>query len=286
MLSATVIPTVVGPVEAAVCGAGPAVVLVHGSPGSWRQLVPLAEDLAADHTVVLPSRPGYGVTPLSAGRRPDEQALTIAAVLDALAVERAVVVGVSGGGPSATAFAARHRERTAGLVLCCPLASDRFTVPRAMRIALLPGVGEVLTTMARWHRRRQLADPVTRERMILKEFAPGELDSVDDAMRADVERFFRSHLDAPPGLDGFRNDLAQVRARVPIAGPVRVPTLVMHGDADTVVPVDHGRAYADAIPGAELDVLTGAGHGFLLTRRGETVPRLARFIAAAHDRAG
>jgi pimeloyl-ACP methyl ester carboxylesterase len=285
VLKATVIPTVVGRVEAAVCGSGSAVVLVHGSPGSWRQLVPLAEDLAADHTVVLPSRPGYGLTPVTAGRRPNEQALAVAALLDALAVERTVVVGVSGGGPSATAFAARHPERTAGLVLCCPLASDRFTVPTAMRIALLPGLGEVLSTVSRWHRRRQLADPEARERMILKEFAPGELGSINDAMRADVERFFRSHLDAPPGLAGFRNDLAQARARVPIAGPVRAPTLVMHGDADTVVPVDHGRAYADAIPGAEFDVLAGAGHGFLLTRRAETVPRLARFIAAAHERA-
>jgi pimeloyl-ACP methyl ester carboxylesterase len=147
-----------------------------------------------------------------------------------------------------------------------------------MRVVLLPGVGEVLSTVSRWHRRRQLADPEARERMILKEFAPGELDAIDDAMRADVERFFRSHLDAPPGLAGFRNDLAQARARVPITGPVRVPTLVMHGDADTVVPVDHGRAYADAIPGADLQVLPGAGHGFLLTRRAEVLPRLARFI--------
>jgi pimeloyl-ACP methyl ester carboxylesterase len=285
VLRASVISTAAGPVEAAVCGAGPAVVLVHGTPGSWRQLVPVAEDLSAAHTVVLPSRPGYGLTPLGTGRTPPEQAGAFAALLDAVAVDRAVVVGVSGGGPSATAFAARHHDRTAGLVLCCPLASDRFTVPTAMRVAVLPGLGEVLSAAARWHRRRQLADPDAREQLILKELPAGEVDMIDDAMRAEVERFFRSHLDAPPGLGGFRNDLAQARARVPITGPVLVPTLVMHGDVDTVVPVDHGRAYADAIPGAELVVLAGAGHGFLLTRRAETTPRLARFISGAHERA-
>ena len=46
-LGASVVRTSTGPVEAAVSGAGPAVVLVHGSPGSWRQLVPVAEDLSA-----------------------------------------------------------------------------------------------------------------------------------------------------------------------------------------------------------------------------------------------
>jgi pimeloyl-ACP methyl ester carboxylesterase len=273
-----VLRTAVGPVEAAVAGAGPAVLLVHGTPGSWRQLVPVAEDLAAEHTVVLPSRPGYGATPISLGRSPAEQAAAYAALLDAVAVEEAAVVGVSGGGPSAAAFAARYPLRTRAVVLCCPLAPDRFRLPAALRFALLPGVGEMLTSLARRRRRRQLRDPAALERLIRRELTPAELQTLDDGLRAEVERFLRSHLDAPPGLAGFRGDVAQVRGAVSLPTGVTAPTLVLHGDADTVVPLDHGRAYAEGIAGGRMEVLHGAGHGFLLNRRAEVLPDLIRFI--------
>lgn len=277
-LGASVVRTSTGPVEAAVSGAGPAVVLVHGSPGSWRQLVPVAEDLSAAFTVVVPSRPGYGCTPVDAGRTPDEQAAVYAGLLDAVAVERAAVVGVSGGAPSAAAFAARHPDRTDALVLCCPLALDRYPVPAALRAALLPGVGEVLTALDRWRRRRRMADPAARERAVRRELSTAELASLDDQLQAAVTRFLQSHLDAPAGLPGFRNDVSQARAATPIATAVSAPTLVLHGDADAVVPVEHGSAYASAIPGSTFEVLRGAGHGFLLTRRSEVVPRLVRFV--------
>jgi len=277
--AASTVATAVGPIEVAVYGQGPAVLLVHGLPGSWRQLLPLADDLAADHTVVLPSRPGYGATPLRCGRTYGEQAAAYAALLDALNLHAgAAVVGVSGGGPSAAAFAAAFPDRTTALVLACPLAPDRIRIPPAMRVAALRGVGEVLSAAARARRRRQLARPEERERLIRDELSPSEQARLDDAMRAEVERFFRSHLDAPPGLPGLRNDVAQARAARPFAGTVAAPTLVLHGDADTVVPADHARAYAAAIPGAVIEILDGASHGFLLTRRAEVVPRIARFL--------
>lgn len=278
-LGASVVQTAAGPIEAAVAGGGSAVLLVHGTPGSWRQLAPLGEDLAADHTVVLPSRPGYGLTPLDCGRTYAAQASAYAALLDSMAVERAAVVGVSGGGPSAAAFAARFPDRTYALVLACAVAPDRLRIPSLFRVAALPGVGEALSALTRRRRRRQLADPVALEKLIRAELSPTELLRLDDAMRADVERFFRSHLDAPPALAGLRNDVRQARGASPFSGAVVAPTLILHGDADTVVPVDHARAWADAIPGAVLEVLPGASHGFLLTLRADMVARIARFLS-------
>ena len=277
-ITGATIRTAAGPIEAAVVGTGPAVLLVHGTPGSWRQLVPFAEDLAADHTVVLPSRPGYGATPLTCGRTYAEQAHAYAALLDSIAVDRAAVVGVSGGGPSAAAFAAEHADRTSALVLACAVAPHLLRIPPAFRVVALPGVGELLSGASRWRGRRQLSRPESRENLIRRELSAAELDRLDDVMRDDVVRFFRSHLDAPAGLAGLRNDVRQTRATHAFAGAVSAPTLVVHGDADTVVPVDHARAWADAIPGATLEVLPGASHGFLLTQRADVVPRLSRFI--------
>jgi pimeloyl-ACP methyl ester carboxylesterase len=286
---ASAVSTAVGPIEAAVAGGGRAVVLVHGLPGSWRQLVPLAEDLAAHHTVVLPSRPGYGTTPLAAGRTYHEQAAAYAALLDALGLTSAAVIGVSGGAPSAAAFAADYPDRTTALVLACPLAPELARIPATLGLAAVPGLGEVLTALYRARRGRQLADPAATERLIRKELSPSELAVLDDELRAEVVRFARSHLGAPAGLAGLRNDLVQARragtstsartnTTATATSTITAPTLILHGDADTVVPVDHAGAYAAAIPGAVLELLDGAGHGFLLTRRAEAVPRLERFL--------
>ena len=83
--------------EAAVVGAGPAIVLVHGTLGSWRQVSGFAADLSPDRTVVPVSRPGYGMTPLGTGRTYEQQADAYLALLDRLAITRSSILGISGG---------------------------------------------------------------------------------------------------------------------------------------------------------------------------------------------
>jgi pimeloyl-ACP methyl ester carboxylesterase len=273
-----------GPVEVAVAGSGPPVLVVHGTPGSWRQCFSLAEDLADSYTVVAPSRPGYGRTPVATGRTFSEQAAAYAGALDELGLGRAVVVGASGGGPSSVAFAAEHRERCAGLVLACALVADRIAVPALLRLLAAGGVGEAWSRLDRFVAARRLARPASVDKWIRTSLTPDELKRAleTEGMREDLIAFARSHLDAPPGLAGVRNDLAQVRA-AKRAGPgamdISVPTLVMHGDADPVVGMDHARHHAASIPGAELEVYEDAGHAFFFTRRAEVAERLRRFLS-------
>ncbi|MEA2615627.1 MAG: hypothetical protein QOE72_1410, partial [Chloroflexota bacterium] len=56
------------------------------------------------------------------------------------------------------------------------------------------------------------------------------------------------------------------------------PTLVQHGDADRLIPVAAGRELAERIPGAEYQELTGAGHGYVMERPDDAIPRLLSFI--------
>ena len=150
--------TAAGPIEVAVGGSGPAVLLIHGTPGSWRQCMPLAEDLAATHTVILPSRPGYGKTPVRSGRSIAGQADLYASLLDALGFDRAAIAGVSGGGPSTAAFAQRHPSRTTAVVLICAAAVDILELPRSMKvIAALTHVLLPLGPLVQRRRRRLLA---------------------------------------------------------------------------------------------------------------------------------
>lgn len=288
-MAVSTVRTALGPVEVARAGAGPVVVLVHGIPGSWRQAEPLARDLADRHTVLLPSRPGYGRTPLASGRTAVDQAALYEAMLDALGLEGAAnVVGISGGGPSALAFAQHHPQRTSALVLVCALADHLMPVPTAMLLgAALPPLAHAVSFVARRRQRALLADPARVEARLAADLTPDELDRVraDPAIRADLEGFLWSHADAPPGLAGLANDTRQIRA-APARGPaptdrIDAPTLVLHADADTVVPLAHAQHHAQAIAGARLEVFGAAGHVFLLTRRAETSAALRAHLAAA-----
>lgn len=286
LLRADLVDTACGPIETAEVGDGYPVVLLHGLPGSWRQAVPLALDLAAAGAIraLLPSRSGYGRTPASVGRTPAEQAAAWMALLDALGYERAAFIGVSGGGPSAAAAAALYPDRVTSLVLCCPLAPHLMARPAAAsRLFRLPVVPGLAARVERARRRRRFLRPTASD------FVRGELTAAEqerfDAGEIAVEdllAFHWSHLDAPPALPGMRTDLAGMAfapAPAPDLGAATAPALVLHGDADPVVPLAHGQFYAGAIPGACLEVQPGAGHAFILTYRAESSVRIARAVS-------
>ncbi|MCW2587110.1 MAG: Alpha/beta hydrolase [Frankiales bacterium] len=266
-----VVGTVRGPVEVAETGQGPVLLVVHGTPGGWQQARLVGEDLAAGARVLLVSRPGYGRTPLRSGRTPREQGALYAAVLDALGIDWAVVLGISGGGPSAYAFAAAHPERCTGLLLCCALRGHLLPpgVAGMRRLAAVPGLWSALAGTARRVDRLRGTrgaepDPAA--------FTAAERELMGDSrVLAGLHDFAAHRVQSLHGR-GLRNDTRQLLAGVrtgaaPWPVGVRVPTVVLHGDADEVVPLQHGEAYAAAVPGARLEVLAGLGHAVPLFAR-------------------
>lgn len=121
-------------------GAGPAVLLVHGYGETGDMWVPMATDLARDHTVVVPDLRGLGLSSKPAGGFDKKtQAGDLAGVLDQLHIERAEIVAHDIGNMVAYAFAAQHPSRVTKLVVID---------------APLPGVGpweEVLKNPLLWH---------------------------------------------------------------------------------------------------------------------------------------
>src|SRR5262245_61480430 len=112
-----------GEIEYAIAGEGTPMLRLHGRPVGYDAVIagPRArpDDYAAYKTIAV-SRPGYLRTPLSSGRTPAEQADLYAALLDSLGINRVIVYGASGGGPSALQFAIRHPNRTIALILVAP----------------------------------------------------------------------------------------------------------------------------------------------------------------------
>lgn len=162
------IRTARGVVEYATTGEGPTVLALHGAMGGWDQSMILARTLdLTDFRVVALSRPGYLGTALEAGRPPDDQADLYAATLDALGVERAAVIAISGGGPSAIRFALRHPDRCWALVLVSTVGEPvTGRLPLSFHLAMWLGRHAWFSA---WMQRRRLRDPDAAARRSIRD---------------------------------------------------------------------------------------------------------------------
>jgi pimeloyl-ACP methyl ester carboxylesterase len=192
-----------------------------------------------------PGRPGYAASDLVADA---------AGVLDGYGISRAHVVGVSMGGALAQLIALDFPDRVSSLTLI----STSLAAPGDRR---LPGSREEL--------RRFLADA----RVDLSDTGSATEFLVDYArVLAGPERRFdegavrdlaRADADRARNFAAAQNHGAMPDEQVsrPPLASIAVPTLVIHGTADPMFPLEHGEALADTIPGASLLTLAGGGHG-------------------------
>jgi pimeloyl-[acyl-carrier protein] methyl ester esterase len=248
-------------------GDGPPVVLVHGWSMSSAVFDPLAAALPRGLRLVAPDLRGHGD---STAPRPfglDDLAGDLAALLERLDLHRVTLVGWSLGAQVALAAlpAIRHRVRGLGLVSATP----RFTAADGWPHGLAPQAVEVLAHRVRRDPARGLA------RFFEGQFADGEL---DDVARAGLAAL-RARIPLPP-VDAALHGLgilatADLRATLP---EVKLPAVVVHGERDPICLPGAGRALAEAIPGARLVVLAGAGHAPLLSRPGAVAAALAPLL--------
>ncbi|KCZ71094.1 putative hydrolase or acyltransferase of alpha/beta superfamily [Candidatus Methanoperedens nitroreducens] len=125
-----VIETACGPIEYAISGEGPAVLVVHGAGGGYDQGLEIARSfVGGGFRFIVPSRFGYLRTPISTNASATAQADAYVCLLDALNIRRVAIVGMSAGGPSSMQFALRHPERSSALVLLVPAAYAPQTRP-------------------------------------------------------------------------------------------------------------------------------------------------------------
>lgn len=236
-----------GTVEYQMEGAGPVVLVLHGSPGGYDQGMAWAHLFAQGGSTLLSlSRPGYRRTPLSSGQTPEAQAELFAATLDALNVSQVVVIALSGGGPSAMQLALRFPHRCRGLLLICAL-THAYTEEEVYR-SLPPG-----QRLQKWLFNHLLDwDPALYLLSALSKGLPQE---------AQASALIESLVMNPQHSTGYRNDMQQF-ATLP-AYPFQdivVPTLIVHGTADVDVPFRQTKELASALSHAQLVAIEGADH--------------------------
>jgi pimeloyl-ACP methyl ester carboxylesterase len=239
-------------------GEGPVLLLIHGMAGSattWKQVMPR---LAERFTVVAPDLLGHGSSDKPAGDYSlGAFASGLRDLLVALGHERATVVGQSLGGGVAMQLAYQYPERCERLVLVSA-GGLGVEVNPVLRLLTLPGSEAVLRLACAgpvrgtvesvgglaWRLGLQPA-PVVRE--LWRSYAS----LADDATRKAFLRTLRAVVDP-------RGQAVSAANRLHLAG--EVPTLIVWGDADPIIPVDHAAAAHDAIQGSRLEIFEGVGH--------------------------
>lgn len=243
----SIVQTSCGPVEYAERGAGMALLAVHGTPGGCHQGLAFADFFRANgFRVIAPSRPGYLNTPVDSGRTPQEQADLLAALLDELGVERAGVLGVSGGGPASYTLAARHPDRVSCLLQMSAI-SQPWTPARAAALQdriLMSRFGNWLFLWLFDNRPSLLG-------RLMSAAAEGDAPALPqepfgrELLRCGIASFRQR----PVGYDNDTTQYAQL-APLPLAA-IGCPTLVVHGTADRDVEPAHAQHAAAEILGAE-----------------------------------
>jgi pimeloyl-ACP methyl ester carboxylesterase len=257
-------------------GAGPAVVLLHGYGETGDMWVPMAADLARDHTVVVPDLRGMGLSAKPAGGFDKKtQATDIAGVLDALKIERVDLVTHDIGNMVGFAFAAQYPERVTRFVLID---------------APVPGVGpweEILKNPLLWHFRFGGPDMerlvAGRERIYLDRFW-NEF-SATPARFGEAAREHYAKLYAQPGamhfgfmqFAAFDQDVIDNREFM-ARGKLAMPVLAIGGERS------FGKGVADIMRHAASDVREGvipdSGHWIMEENPAATITVVRAFLDA------
>jgi 3-oxoadipate enol-lactonase len=227
-------------------GRGAAVVLLHPFPFARDVWDGVAEALAARFRVLTVDARGFGESSLraiagsSAPYTIEDLGDDLADLLEALELPRAAVVGMSMGGYTALAFAARHAARLWALVLCDTRAAADTPDARAGRevaLATLHGRGAAAYL----------------DSSLARMLSPGAAPALHARVRASAQERADSLV---AGLEALR-DRPDRTAELPA---IACPTLVVCGAADQVTPTAEMRRMSEAIPRARYVELAGAGH--------------------------
>lgn len=220
-------------------GKGTPLVLVHGFPldsSSWNELIPYLKD---HFDLILPDLRGFGKsTTVEAPYTLSDIADDLAGLLDDLGVEKTALAGHSMGGYISLAFAKKYPQRVSGLGLIASQAAADAPEGKERRYKTAAdvaekGVGVVVEAMT----------PKLSADVRVQEFVRGVIErqskqAVIGALKAMAER-----EDAMPILSSFN-----------------FPLVLIHGDADQLIPIERAKEIKSANPSATLLELKGAGH--------------------------
>lgn len=234
---------------------GAPLVLLHGFPLDrhvWDEIVPLLEDT---FDILLPDLRGFGEsTTVESFYSMEDYATDIAGLLDQLGIQKAAIAGHSMGGYIALAFVRLFPERVQGLgLVASQVVADteerkQGRYKSAAEVAE-HGIGSVVETMT-------------------PKFTPDE--RLQSYARASMER------QQPAAYIGALKAMAERVDSTHLLPSFNFPVVIVHGDADALVPIDRAREVQAVLPQAHLTEISGAGHMPMMEDKQKTAEALKR----------
>jgi len=270
-----------GPIEYAVAGDGPPVLVSHGAGGGFDQGLDIAAPLVArGFRVIAVSRFGYLRTPLPADGSAAAQADAHACLLDALRIKRVAMLGISAGAPSAVQFALRHPERTTALVLLVPGLYAPARDATAAKLRAPAGMMFLFETALRsdflfWAALKLAPDSTTRS---LLGTNSALVKAATKKEQARIETLKEHLLPVSARRDGLLNDFKVMSSLKPYdLKRIAVPVLALSAPDDLYQTYKAARYAVEQIPGARFVEFPDGGH--MLVGHGEEVQNeIARFL--------
>jgi len=247
-------------------GNGTPLVLLHGFPLDhhlWDEVVPLLEDT---FDVIVPDLRGFGnSTMIDAPHRMDDYASDIAGLLDDLNIQKAAIVGHSMGGYVALAFARLYPERVLGLGLVSSQVLADTPERKEGRYKSAEdvsanGIGSVVEAMT----------PKFTNDAKLQSYARASMERQQPAAYISALKAMAERVDSTDLLSSLRDGFASQD------GAFRFPVVIIHGDTDSLIPIDRAREMKAALPQAHLVEIRGAGHMPMMEAKEETAEALKR----------
>ena len=234
-------------------GKGTPMVLLHGFPLDhhlWDEVVPLLED---QFDLIIPDLRGFGgSSTVDSFYSMEDYASDVAALLDHLGISKAAIVGHSMGGYVALAFARLFPDRVSGLGLVSSQVLDDAPERKEGRYKSAAevadkGIASVVEAMA----------PKLTADTRLQEYA-----------RASMEK------QQPAAYIGALKAMAERVDSTPLLSTINYPVVLIHGDADALIPVDRAREVKASFPQSHFVEIRGAGHMPMLEAREQTAEAL------------
>lgn len=266
-----------GDLEYAEGGVGAPVLLIHGSGGGFDQGELLARAVLGEGTRwIAPSRFGYLRSTFHPGATFDDQAHAYAFLLDHLGVERAAVVALSHGGPSALLFAALHPDRVTSLTLISAGVASSEAAAQAQ-------ANQQGNALAAIFQRDFLYWAVTTAGrgwfLELMGASPAVVAGLTAEQRAVADQLidFMNPVSRRAAGVTFDNQAAMPNQRIAL---VRAPTLILHAQDDTLQLYRNAEFAAATIPGARLVSFARGGHLVLAVEQARIRALVAAHLAA------
>lgn len=256
------------------CQSGVPFLLFHGTPGSRKWFTrdePIFEKY--NIRVITPERPGYGNSDFLKNRNLLGWSNDVSELMDKLEIERAHIVGVSGGGAYALGCASQIPERVVSATLVSSVAPpgiEGYTEEMAggnkfifFLVNKLPILARLLLLMSA-RAFRKYPDKVLAQ--IESQLCESDIRVLRESTGKDIENSFAMHTQEAykTGVNGALSDLKLVSNSWDINfADINVPILLWHGESDTLSPIAGGKYLSQVIPNIEANFIPDAGH-FLL----------------------